>query len=63
MIGIDFAFETKELVGKMLEKGVLANATANTVLRLVPPLIISETEINQIVKSIDESYQEIQKNA
>ena len=62
MIGIDFEFETKELVNIMLSKGVLANATANTVLRLVPPLIISKTEIDQIIQAINESYQEFKKN-
>jgi len=62
MIGIDFEFETKELVNIMLSKGVLANATANTVLRLVPPLIISKVEIDQIVLSIHQSYQEYKRN-
>ena len=41
MIGIEFEFETKPIVFKMLEKGVLANATAENVLRFVPPLVIT----------------------
>ena len=38
MIGIEFSFETRELVTLMLENGLIANATAGNVLRLVPYL-------------------------
>ena len=50
MIGIEFNGETKPMVNTMLEMGVLANATAGNVLRLVPPLIIEEEELEQIVE-------------
>lgn len=59
MIGIAFEFETKALVAKMLEKGVLANATADTVLRLVPALNIPISDLKKIVEVMYESYQEI----
>ncbi len=61
MIGAEFEFDTKPLVAKMLEHGVIANATANNVLRLVPPLIIAESEIDHLVKIIVQSIEEIQK--
>lgn len=62
MIGIEFMFETKPLVSKMLEHGVLVNSTADTVLRIVPPLIISKREINKIVKVMALSHEEIKEN-
>ncbi len=61
MLGAVFGFETKPLVAKMLDYGVIANATANNVLRLVPPLIIAEDEMDHLVKIIAQSVKEIQK--
>lgn len=52
MIGVQFDFETKPLVQEMMENGVLANATANTVLRLVPPLTIGYPELAELTKVI-----------
>ena len=62
MIGIEFNFETKPLVQKMLEKGVLANATANTVLRLVPPLNISYDDLGKAMEVLKKSLKELQDN-
>lgn len=62
MLGIEFDFETKPLVAKMLEKGVLANATANNVLRLVPPLNIPMADLKRVVEVIYESFNEIKDN-
>ncbi|MCF8370993.1 MAG: aspartate aminotransferase family protein [Bacteroidales bacterium] len=62
MIGIEFNFETKPLVQKMLENGVLANATADRVLRLVPPLNISYEDLEKAVEVLKKSLKEIQDN-
>ncbi|MCB0564536.1 MAG: aspartate aminotransferase family protein [Phaeodactylibacter sp.] len=59
MIGVEFDFETKPLVLKMMEHGVLANATAGNVLRLVPPLVISFEELERLVDVIALSLKEI----
>lgn len=59
MIGIEFDFETKPLVQKMLEHGVLANATAGNVLRLVPPLVISYDELESVVEVMKLSLKEM----
>ena len=55
MMGIEFDFETKPLVAKMLEKGVLANATAGNVLRLVPPLNIPLEDLKKVLEIMHES--------
>lgn len=62
MIGIDFDMETKPIVLKMLEKKILANATADTVLRLLPPLNISQELIDKIVIALKESIKEVKEN-
>jgi len=57
MLGIEFDFDTKPLVMDMLERGVIANATAQNVLRLVPPLILSYEQIEKLVATISASVQ------
>ncbi|BAX79922.1 aspartate aminotransferase family protein [Labilibaculum antarcticum] len=62
MIGIEFNFETKPLVQKMLENGVLANSTSDTVLRLVPPLNISYEDLGKAMDVLKKSLKEIKGN-
>lgn len=63
MIGVEFDFETKPLVEEMLDRGVVANATAGNVLRLVPPLNISLTDLEKVVETIEESLKVVKQNA
>jgi len=48
MIGIELEVDCAELVGQALEEGLLINVTAGSVVRLLPPLILSEEEADQI---------------
>jgi len=59
MIGVEFNFETKPLVLKMLENGVLANATSDKVLRLVPPLNISYEDLEKAMEILEKSLKEL----
>ena len=59
MIGVEFDFETKPLVMKMLAHGVLANATAGNVLRLVPPLNIDYGDLEKVIEILKQSLKEI----
>lgn len=49
MIGIELDRPCSELVEQALQAGLLLNVTANSVIRLLPPLIVSEDEANNIV--------------
>lgn len=60
MLGIEFNFDTKPLVQKMLDHKVLANATAGNVLRLVPPLIINEQELQQLINVLKTALKEVE---
>jgi acetylornithine/succinyldiaminopimelate/putrescine aminotransferase len=42
------------IVATCLERGVLLNCTADTVLRLLPPLVITESEIDQALAIVEE---------
>jgi len=59
MIGVAFDQETKPLVQLLFEKGILANATAGNILRLVPPLIISYEDMHLLVNKIQEAINEL----
>ena len=62
MIGVEFNFETKPLVQKMLENGVLANATAENVLRFVPPLNIPYEDLEKAIRILEKSLKELKNN-
>jgi len=48
MLGIELDTNCTELVGKALARGLLINVTSENVIRLLPPLIISDEEADQI---------------
>jgi len=52
MIGVELDRPCKELVQRGLEAGILINVTAERVVRLLPPLIISETEADTIANHV-----------
>ena len=49
MIGIELTRPCGELVGKALDAGLLINVTREKVIRLLPPLILSRQEADQII--------------
>ncbi len=61
MIGVEFEFETKPLVNKMLEHGVLANSTAENVLRFVPALNISYKDLEKVLEVMYKSLNELKQ--
>ena len=54
MVGIELTKPGAEYVDKLREAGFLINCTADKVLRFVPPLTITKSEIDQFVKALDE---------
>ena len=54
LIGAELSKAGACLVGRALEKGFIINCTAGNVLRFVPPLIITEGEIDQLLQCLDE---------
>lgn len=58
MLGIELEKPCKELVSLALERGLLINVTAERVVRLLPPLIISDDEAGQIVAGVSQVVRE-----
>ena len=52
MFGIELNEPCSHLVGKALEKKLLINVTAGNVIRLLPPLTISDAEADQICELV-----------
>ncbi|MDA1015538.1 MAG: aspartate aminotransferase family protein [Planctomycetota bacterium] len=47
MIGIDLSIPSTPAVAKCMERGLLVNATHDTVLRLLPPLNVTEEQVDE----------------
>ena len=58
LCGCELEFEGKKIVERCMAKGVLINCTAGKVLRFIPPLIITQEEIDRLLKTLDEVFAE-----
>ena len=54
MFGIELNEPCSHLVGKALEKKLLINVTAGNVIRLLPPLTITDAEADQICELVSQ---------
>lgn len=52
MIGIELKRPCKELVERALAAGVLINVTSDSVIRLLPPLVIDRAQAQQVVDTV-----------
>ena len=59
MIGISLDMPGAEIVKKGHERGVLLNVTHDTVLRFVPPLVVTKQEINEMIGILDSIFAEV----
>lgn len=53
MIGVELGSAAKEVVNRLLKKGFIANAAHETVLRLLPPFVISTRDIDEFLTALD----------
>jgi len=56
LIGMELDFEGKDVVSACLKEGFLINCTMDTVLRFMPPLIITEEEIDSLIDTLDRIF-------
>ena len=59
MIGVQLDSPCTDLVAKAMDKGLLINVANDNTIRLLPPLIISDEEADQIVGIISGLVEEI----
>lgn len=58
MLAIELDRPCKELMTAALKRGLLINVTADNVVRLLPPLIISDDQAQQIVQTVSDLIRE-----
>jgi acetylornithine/N-succinyldiaminopimelate aminotransferase len=51
--GLELTRDAAQVVPKALEKGVIVNRTAETVIRLLPPLVITEPDVDEALDRLD----------
>jgi len=56
ILGMELKIEGAEIVKKMMKKGFLINCTAGNVLRFLPPLIVTEEEVDRMVRALEEVF-------
>jgi predicted acetylornithine/succinylornithine family transaminase len=56
MVGLELDREGKSVVTDCLKKRFLINCTNETVLRFIPPLIVTPEEIDRLVQALDEIF-------
>ncbi|HBA72856.1 MAG: acetylornithine aminotransferase [Geobacteraceae bacterium GWC2_55_20] len=60
MIGMGLSIPGAEIVKKGHARGVLLNVTHDTVLRFVPPLVVTKQEINTMIGILDGIFAEVE---
>ncbi|MFT5122433.1 MAG: acetylornithine/N-succinyldiaminopimelate aminotransferase [Kiritimatiellia bacterium] len=61
MVGIVMSRPCKELETQLMRNGLITVATAQNVIRLLPPLVVTPAQIKKAVKIIDQSIKEWQE--
>ena len=59
IVGMELKVPGKDVVRRCQELGFLINCTVDTVLRFVPPLIVSEAEIDRLIRALDTAFSEM----
>lgn len=59
LLGMELAIEGGEIVKTALNRGLLINCTVGNVLRFVPPLIVTKSEIDQMIEILSGIFAEI----
>ncbi len=62
MLGLELTIDGGPIVEKAFAKKVIINCTAGKVLRFVPPLIVSEKEIDLLMDTLEGIFEEININ-
>ena len=53
MIGIELKFEVKDILMEGIEKGLLLLYSGRNILRLLPPLVITEEDVKKSLEILD----------
>lgn len=57
LVGMDLMMDGRPIASECLSEGIIINCTAEKVLRFIPPLIITQEEIDQLIAVLDRIFQ------
>ncbi len=60
LVGIELRVRAMELVRRLMEHGVLTLTAGPTVLRMLPPLVISRAELDEVVEAVKSGLDEME---
>ena len=60
MLGMELTIPGKQFVLDAMAQGVLINCTHDTVLRFLPPYIVTEKEVDKVIKVLDKLFAKVQ---
>ncbi len=58
MIGMELNGDCGKMVDDLREKGIIVNCAAGNVLRFVPPLVISKTQIDSVTSGLEDTLEQ-----
>ena len=61
MIGVEMKFEVRDILMALIKKGVLMLYSGRNILRILPPLLISEDDITKVLDTLDTVLTEEEK--
>ena len=62
MIGVELKFEVKNILMNLIKEGVLMLYSGRNILRILPPLVISQEDITIVLKKLDKVLTEEEEN-
>ena len=63
MLAVELNVPSRPVVGKLLDAGYITNSTNETVLRLLPPLIIRKKQVDKFVPVLATTLDEVAKTS
>ncbi len=60
ILGLELKMDGADIVKEMMRRGFLINCTMNNVLRFLPPLIVTEEEVDRMIVALEETFEKIQ---
>ncbi len=61
MIGVELKFEVRDVLMNLIKEGVLMLYSGRNILRILPPLVITEEDITKVLQSLDSVLTEEEK--
>ena len=59
MLGMELDFPCRNVVEKCLQSGLVINVTQEKVLRFLPPLIIEKSDVDKVIKILDDIFKQL----